>query len=86
MTTSPELELVLKLGSGVSWTLVYILIINRGFQDRTFGMPLTALCANLSWEFIFSFIYPQNPPQNYINITWLAFDIITDVTQPPSGA
>ena len=76
MTTSPELDLVLKLGSGVSWTLVYILIIKRGFQDRTFGMPLTALCANLSWEFIFSFIYPHEPPQNYINITWFAFDIV----------
>lgn len=43
MATSPELDLVLKLGSGVSWTLVYILVIQRGFQEKTFGMPVTPL-------------------------------------------
>ena len=39
-------------------------------------MPLTALCANLSRELIFSFIYPHNPPKNYINITWFTSDIM----------
>ncbi len=76
MNLSPELDLALKFASGLSWTLVYILIISRGFQDKTFGMPLTALCANLSWEFIFSFLHPHDPPQNYINLTWLLFDIV----------
>lgn len=59
MNLSPDLDLALKLGLGVSWTLAYMLIIKRRFQDKTFGMPLTALCANLSWEFIFSFLYLQ---------------------------
>ncbi len=39
-------------------------------------MPLVALCLNLSWEFIFAFIYPHKSPQNIINITWFAFDIL----------
>ena len=76
MTLTPELDLAIKLALGVSWTLAYALIIKRGFQDKTFGMPLTALSANLSWEFIFSFIYPHEPPQNYINLIWLCFDIL----------
>ena len=37
-------------------------------------MPLTALCANISWEFIFSFIHPHGPPQIYVNYVWLLFD------------
>ena len=76
MTPSPELDWALKVGSGLSWTLVYILIIRRGFLDKTIGMPLTALCANISWEFIFSFVYPHKPPQIYINVTWFCFDAI----------
>ena len=32
----------LKLLSGLCWTLTYILIINRGFQDQTYGMPVLA--------------------------------------------
>jgi len=76
MNVSPELDLALKLALGVSWTLAYILIIKRGFQDKSFGMPLTALCTNLSWEFIFSFIYSHDPPQNYTNLTWFSFDIV----------
>ena len=39
-------------------------------------MPIAALCANISWEFIFSFIQPHEPPQNYINVVWFAFDLI----------
>ena len=39
--------------SSFFWTVAYTLIIWRGFKDRTFGMPLAALAANLSWEVIF---------------------------------
>src|SRR6266487_273578 len=49
---------LLMLGSGIFWTATYILIIRRSFLDHTYGMPLVALCANISWEGIFSFIYP----------------------------
>jgi hypothetical protein len=39
--------------SSLFWTVAYALIIRRGGKDRTFGMPLVALAANLSWEVIF---------------------------------
>ena len=60
---------------GLFWSLTYILIIRRGIIDRTFGMPLAALCANISWEGIFSFIVPQSPTQLYINYAWFFLDI-----------
>ncbi len=37
MTLTPELDLALKLALGVSWTLAYVLIIKREFQDKTFS-------------------------------------------------
>ena len=66
----------IMVGSGVLWTLAYLLIIRRGFLDRTYGMPLVALCANLSWEFIFSFVHPHDLPQRAVNVVWFSFDLV----------
>lgn len=66
--------LLLMLGSGLFWTITYILIIRRSILDRTYGMPLVALCANISWEFIFSFILPSSSIQRIVNIVWFILD------------
>ena len=70
----------LALGSGLFWTATYLLIIRQGFADRTYGMPLVALAANLSWEFHFAFIYPHQPVQRTIDIVWLLFDLVIAYT------
>ena len=67
---------ILKILSGLFWTLAYVLIIKRGFQDETFGMPLLALCANISWEFIFAFIHPHGKTQRLVNAIWFALDVV----------
>ena len=67
---------ILLVGSGVLWTITYLLIIRRGFLDRTYGMPLVALCANLSWEFIFSLVFPHGPLQRPVNVVWFSLDLI----------
>lgn len=66
----------LMIIGGLFWSITYILIIWRGFIDKTYGMPLAALCANISWEGIFSFIYPHSPPQLYINYIWFLIDVV----------
>ncbi len=66
----------IMVGSGVLWTLAYLLMIRRGFLDRIYGMPLVALCANLSWELIFSFVYPHDLPQRAVNVVWFSFDLV----------
>jgi hypothetical protein len=76
VTLSTEVIWAFQIGSGICWTIAYLLIIKRGFQDQTYGMPIAALGANISWEFIFSFIHPHPIPQVYINITWFIFDAI----------
>jgi hypothetical protein len=66
----------IMVGSGVLWTLTYLLIIRQGFLHRIYGMPLVALCANISWEFIFAFVYPHDLPQRAVNVVWLSFDVV----------
>src|SRR5579871_5661190 len=67
---------LLMLGSGIFWTITYILIIRRSFLGHTYGMPLPALCANISWEFIFSFIYPPSIIQHIVNLVWFSLDVV----------
>jgi len=38
-------------------------------------MPITAAAANVSWEFIFSFVRPYDPPELYGNLLWLVLDV-----------
>jgi hypothetical protein len=66
----------IMVGSGVLWTLTYLLIIRQGLLHRTYGMPLVALCANISWEFIFAFVYPHDLPQRAVNVVWLSSDVV----------
>lgn len=62
--------------AGTFWIATYILIIRRGFIDKTFGMPFAALCANISWEAVFAFITPHEPLQLYVNYIWFSLDVI----------
>jgi hypothetical protein len=66
----------LMIIGGIFWSLTYILIIRQGYKDKTYSMPLAALCANISWEAIFSFIHPHSPPQLYINYAWFILDVL----------
>jgi len=66
--------LLLMLGSGLFWTATYLLIIRQSILDHTYGMPLVALCANISWEFIFSFLLPSPGIQHVVNLVWFVLD------------
>ena len=62
--------------SGTTWCIAYILIINRGIRDRTYGMPFLSLAFNVAWEFCFSTVfYDGNPVHRVVNIAWFLLDI-----------
>lgn len=67
---------VFQISTGICWSIVYILIIRQGLRDKFSGMPMIAMCANISWEFIFSFICPHIGLQGIIDLIWLALDVI----------
>lgn len=72
MTTTTALAIF----SGIFWTIAYLLLVQRSTQDRSVGMPLVALCMNISWEFIFLFVFPSEKPQFYINYVWCFLDLV----------
>jgi hypothetical protein len=65
----------MSIASGSFWLIAYALIIRRGFLDRSYGMPLVAVCVNISWEFIFTMLIAHEAPQSYINLGWLLLDV-----------
>ncbi|WP_239395018.1 hypothetical protein [Frankia sp. CiP3] len=57
--------------------VAYIAIIYRGFRDRAYGMPVAALGANLSWEFIYSFLLDPFTDQIHIlSIPCFVIDLV----------
>lgn len=73
--TQEKFLLICQLGMGLFWIITYILIIKQGFQDKKYGMPMAAICANISWEFIFAFMYPQNDLQRIFTFLWFMLDV-----------
>lgn len=71
-----QIELILQFGVVFFWTITYIWIIYKGFRDRTCGMPLAALCANITWEFLFSVVMPYHPLEQIVTLLWFLLDCI----------
>jgi len=57
------------------WLTVYALMIRRGFKDKSYGMPVTALCFNISWEIYFAFLAGLPPVGQVGNIIYLILDL-----------
>ncbi|GHE06562.1 transmembrane-type terpene cyclase [Streptomyces alanosinicus] len=62
--------------SGLFWTIAYVLIIRQGFRDKTYGMPVVALCGNISWEFTVAFIAPLPGILQTISYVWFFIDTV----------
>jgi hypothetical protein len=74
---SPTLVMALTLISGISWSIVYLSLINRGFKDKTYGMPLFALAFNIAWEFMYAFLVNFGfSLQKVVNIVWCLLDVV----------
>jgi hypothetical protein len=65
------------LASGIFWIITYACVIRQGLLDRTYAMPFLALAMNITWEFLFTFVYPSvgGIMQESINAIWFAADV-----------
>lgn len=70
----------LAVGAGLFWTLAYLLIIRVGIRERTYGMPLVAFAANISWAFLYAFVRPSNGVLHEIKIVWFLLDCVIAYT------
>ena len=71
-----SIDIILQGLSGLFWTITYILIINKSVKDKTYGMPFLAMCLNLSWEFVFAFIYKTDIFHQIVCLIWYVLDLI----------
>jgi hypothetical protein len=68
---------VVNVLGDVLWLVAYILIIRRGFKDRTYGIPMLCIALNFTWEFIYAVTFPF--PVTIIEIlrwAWLVTDLV----------
>jgi hypothetical protein len=61
----------------VCWMAAYVLMIVKGFQQKTYGMPAPCLFLNLTWEVLLGFVVP--PPDvrfQFIAMGWAIIDLV----------
>lgn len=56
------------------WVATYVMILRCGLRDRTYGMPLVALCGNFAWEGIYTFVRPEAGIVWVSSAAWFALD------------
>ena len=74
--SSLTLPMMLASAGGIFWLIAYVLMIRKGFQDSTYGIPLLAIMLNFTWEIIYATIHaPSAPGDERMRLAWLALDI-----------
>jgi hypothetical protein len=71
--------LALTLLSGVAWTVVYVVAIRIGFQQRTYAIPAAALALNIAWESIYAthgIVTGNLSVQTFVNVAWALADVV----------
>lgn len=76
LQNTDPITLFLAATFNVMWLILYALVIRRGFQEKSFGIPVVALMFNLSWDITGAFIYPNPAPQNYFDAVYVVIDLI----------
>jgi hypothetical protein len=73
------MTLALTLVSGVAWTVVYVVAIRIGFQQRTYAIPAVALSLNIAWESIYAtrgLVTGDLSVQTFVNAAWALADVV----------
>jgi hypothetical protein len=71
--------LALTLLSGVAWTVVYVVAIRIGFQQRTYAIPAAALALNIAWESTnatHGVLTGNLSVQTFVNVAWALADVV----------
>jgi hypothetical protein len=70
--------LALTLLSGVAWTVVYVVAIRIGFQQKTYAIPAAALALNIAWESIYATrgLATDLSVQTFVNVAWAVADVL----------
>lgn len=53
----------------VLWFIAYVIVVKQGFQEQSYGIPFVAICLNVTWEFMASFVWDH--PVEIPVLAWL---------------
>ena len=68
--------LVVILGEGL-WIVAYVLVIWAGFRDKTYGVPLTSIALNYTWEILYAFVTPSSCwVVRFLRYGWFILDTV----------
>jgi hypothetical protein len=74
--SSGAIPAILAIAGSIFWLAAYVLMIRKGFQDSTYGIPLLAIMLNFTWEVIYTTIHPPaTHGELWMRLAWLALDI-----------
>ncbi|KAI0183630.1 hypothetical protein EV127DRAFT_376513 [Xylaria flabelliformis] len=74
------------ISTGILWTVAYILYIRQATRDKSYGMPLIAVCANIGWELIYGVFHPLSYAEMVTFIPWFFIDLGIVYTTVQYGA
>ena len=61
---------------GLCTFAIYIMMLRREIIEKVPAIPVLALCANVSWEFTYAFIYPIYPQMRITLYFWLPLNLV----------
>jgi hypothetical protein len=69
-------DVLVVAGGVLFWMLAYALMFRRGLKDRSFGMPLSALCVNIPWEIFYGVFADVTPMARGAALSYLVPDAL----------
>lgn len=61
---------------GICTFAVYIMMLRRQIIEKVPAIPVLALCANISWEVTYAFIYPIYPQMRVTLYFWIPLNLV----------
>lgn len=76
--TSPPIWLLnLLFGlSGCCWLFAYITAVRRGWLEKVSGAPYIAVGTNVTWDFVYAFVFHIQPVQDIISTLYFIIEAI----------
>jgi hypothetical protein len=71
------LEAGMAAAGDLLWLVTYLVAIWIGFKHKTYAIPLLAVALNVTWEFLYTAIYPSDSRLSLIlHSAWLIIDLV----------
>jgi hypothetical protein len=71
-----SVDLIFVISFNLIWLVGDVLLIRRGFIDKTYAVPVVALAVNTAWDLYGSIIHPSPFKQSYVNLIFLVVDLV----------